>query len=178
MRLIRNQLRQSKQWVAAAREEMAASYSVLVPTIINWCKQNPDKEAAGFPLSNFFRSSSFSAPAAAPPSRPSSVFSVLGRASSSAELDALTVPVTPALFNICIISHFHCLSDVSHPRHVFAGRRNPMHHTVHHRRPEGGRGKGDDSEAEGTIVPQPADPPDIFKVSVVSVKPDHENLAP
>jgi hypothetical protein len=46
-----------------------------------------------------------------------------------------------------------------------------MHHTVHHQRPEGERGKGDDSEAEGTIVPQPADPPDVFKVSVASVKP-------
>ena len=53
-----------------------------------------------------------------------------------------------------------------------------MHHIVHHRRPEGGRGEGDDNGAEGTIVPQPADPPDVFKVSVVSVKPGHENLAP
>ena len=35
-----------------------------------------------------------------------------------------------------------------------------MHHIVHHRRPEGGRGEGDDNGAEGTIVPQPADPPE------------------
>ena len=35
-----------------------------------------------------------------------------------------------------------------------------MHHIVHHRRPEGGRGEGDDNGAEGTIVPEPADPPD------------------
>ena len=51
-----------------------------------------------------------------------------------------------------------------------------MHHIVHHRRTEGGRGEGDDNGAEGTIVPQPADPPNVFKVSVASVKPGHENL--
>ena len=53
-----------------------------------------------------------------------------------------------------------------------------MHHTVHYQRPEGGRGEGNDSEAEGTIVRQPSDPPDVFKVSVASVKPGHENLPP
>ena len=116
--------------VAAAREEMAASYSVLVPAIVSWTKQNPDKEAADFPLSNFFGSSLFSvalapahktAPTPAPAhSSPSSISGVLGGASSLAELDALTVPVTPVLFNICIISHFRCLSDVSRHRHVFA----------------------------------------------------------
>ena len=76
------------------------------------------------------------------------------------DVSALTVPVTPALFNKCIISCFCCLSDVSRRRHVFAGRRNPVHHIVNHRRPEGGRGEGDDHGAEGTIVPQPADPPE------------------
>ena len=153
--------------VAAAKQEIAASYGVLVPDIVSWSRQNPNKEAADFPLSNFFGSSSTSvapapapAPALAPAhSNPSSVSDVLSGASSLAELDALTVPVTPALFNKCVISRFHCLSDVSGRRHVFAGRRNPMHHIVHHQRPEGGRGEGDDSEAEGTIVPQPADPP-------------------
>jgi hypothetical protein len=156
---------------------MAASYSVLVLAIVSWTKQNPDIEAADFPLSNFFGSSSFSvapapahatapapapalAPAPAPAhSSPSSVSGVLGGASSLAELDALTVPVTPTLFNICIISRFRCLSDVSRRRHVFAGRRNPVHHTVHHQRPEGGRGTGNNTVAEGTLVPWPADAP-------------------
>ena len=173
--------------------------TVLVPAIFNWSRQNPEKNAADFPLADFLRSSSTSvapaptaalapAPAPAPPpapasppaptpapapapapasapapapahSSPSSVSDVLGGASSLAELDALTVSVTPALFNKCIISRFRCLSNVSHRRHVFAGRRNPVHHIVHHRRPEGGRGEGDDNEAEGTIVPRPTDPP-------------------
>ena len=53
-----------------------------------------------------------------------------------------------------------------------------MHHIIHHRRPEGGRGEGDDNGAEGTIVPQPTDPPNVFKVSVASVKPGHENVPP
>ena len=53
-----------------------------------------------------------------------------------------------------------------------------MHHIVRHQHPEGGRGEGDDNEAEGTMVPQPADPPNVFKVSVASVKPGHENLPP
>ena len=35
----------------------------------------------------------------------------------------------------------------------------PVHHIVHHQRPERARGEGDDNGAEGTIVPQPADPP-------------------
>ena len=101
-----------------------------------------------------------------------------GSASSLAELDALTVSVTPSPFNKCIISRFRCLSDVSHRRLFFAGRRNHVHHIVHHRRLEGGRGEGDDNEAEGTIVPQPADPPEHLQGSVASVKPGHENLPP
>ena len=148
-----------KAAVATAKREMAATCGVLVPAIVSWSRQNPNKDAADFPLADFFGSSSTSvtpapAPAPAPPpapapaptpaptpahSSPSSISDVLGGASSLAELDALMVPVTPALFNKCIISRFRFLSDVSRRRHVFAGRRNPMHHTVHHQRPEGGR---------------------------------------
>ena len=92
---------------------MVASYGVLIPAIINWSKQNPNKEVADFPLSIFFGSSSFSvapapahatapaptpapapAPASAPApahSSPSSVSGVLGKATSLDELDALTI---------------------------------------------------------------------------------------
>ena len=42
--------------------------------------------------------------------------------------------------------------------YVFAGRRNPMHHTLLDQRLEGGRGKGDDNGPLSTHVPQPADP--------------------
>jgi hypothetical protein len=110
-----------KAAVAAVKEEMAASYSAFLPAVIDWSKKNPHKEAADFPLSDFLGSSSFSvapapAPATAPApapapapahSSPSSISGVLGGASPLAEFDALTVPVTPALFNICIITYFH-----------------------------------------------------------------------
>ena len=102
--------------------------TTLVPAVFNWSRQNPEKNAADFPLADFLGSSSTSvapAPAAAPAPAPAPAPDVLGGASSLAELDALTVPVTPALFNKCIISRFRCLSDVSRRRHVFADRHNP-----------------------------------------------------
>ena len=158
--------------VTACRNDFATN---LVPAIINWMKEILDKTVHAFPLPSFIGSNSVNnnstapslAHATGPPlvvapahSNPSSVSGALGGPSSLAELDALTVSVTPAPFNKCIISRFRCLSDVSRRRLFFAGRRNPVHHIVHHRRPEGGRGEGDDNGAEGTIVPQPADPPE------------------
>ena len=100
-----------KAAVAAVKEQMAASYSAFLPTVIDWIKKNPHKEAADFPLSDFLGSSSFSiapapAPATAPApapapttapapapthSSPSFISGVLDGASSLAELDALTV---------------------------------------------------------------------------------------
>ena len=41
---------------------------------------------------------------------------------------------------------------------MFAGERNPVHHTLLDQRPEGGRGKGDDNGPLSTHVPQPVDP--------------------
>ena len=93
--------------VAAAKQVVADMSTVLVPAIFNWSRQNPEKNAADFPLADFFGSSSTSvtpAPAAAPTPAPSPAPGlepdVLGGASSLAELDALTVSVTPAPFNI------------------------------------------------------------------------------
>ena len=77
--------------------------SVLVPAVFNWTRQNPEKNAADFPLADFLGSSSTSvapAPATAPAPAPAPAPDVLGGASSLAELDALTVSVTPAPFNI------------------------------------------------------------------------------
>ena len=135
--------------VAVAKQAIVDMSGVLVPAVVSWSRQNPEKDAADFTLADFFGSSSTSvapapapapaptpAPAPAPTpahSSPSSVSDVLGGASSLAELDALTVSVTPALFNKSIMSRFHCLSDVSRHRHVFACRRNPVHHIVHHK---------------------------------------------
>ena len=40
---------------------------------------------------------------------------------------------------------------------MFAGERNPVHHTLFDQRPEGGCGKGGDNEPLATHVPQLAD---------------------
>jgi len=101
--------------VAAAKQAIADLSGVLVPAVVSWSRQNPKKNAADFPLADFFGSSLTSvapaptpapvpapapAPASAPApahSSPSSVSDMLGGALSLVELDALTVPVTPAL---------------------------------------------------------------------------------
>ena len=118
--------------VAAAKQAIADISTSLVTGVYTWTTQNLEKNAEDFPLADFLGSSSSSvvpAPAPAPAPAPD----VLGGASSLAELDALTVSVTPGPFNKCIISRFRCLSDVSRRRLFFAGRRNPVHHIVHHR---------------------------------------------
>ena len=111
----KNSAKTAATTVAAVKWEL----TVLVPAIFGWNKRNPEKDAADFPLADFFGSSSTSivpapsptpAPAPAPAhSSPSFVSDLLSGASSLADLDALTVPVTLALFNKCIISRFHCL---------------------------------------------------------------------
>ena len=91
--------------VAAAKQVIVDMYSVLVPAVVDWSRQNLEKNAADFPLADFFGSSSTSvapAPAAAPAPTPAPAPDVLGGASPLAELDALTVSVTPAPFNITV----------------------------------------------------------------------------
>ena len=71
----------------------------LVPAVFQLDQAKSRKNAEDFPIADFLGSSSTSvapAPAAAPAPAPD----VLGGASSLAELDALTVSVTPAPFNI------------------------------------------------------------------------------
>ena len=85
--------------VAAAKQVVVDMSTSLVPAVFNWRRQNPEKNAAAFPLVDFLWSSSTSiapAPAAAPAPAPAPARDVLGGASSLAELDALTVSVTPA----------------------------------------------------------------------------------
>ena len=89
--------------VAAAKQVVVDMSTSLVPAVFNWTRQNPEKNAADFPLADFLASSSTSvapAHAAAPAPAPAQAPDVLGGASSLAELDALTVSVTPAPFNI------------------------------------------------------------------------------
>ena len=73
--------------VAAAKQVVADLSTSLVTGVITWTRQNPEKNAEDFPLADFL-----GAPTPAP--------DVLGGASSLAELDALTVSITPAPFNI------------------------------------------------------------------------------
>ena len=89
--------------VTACRNDFATN---LVPVIINWTKENPDKTVHDFPLPSFIGSNSMNnntiapslahttgPPLAAAPthSSPSSVSGALGGPSSLAELDAVTV---------------------------------------------------------------------------------------
>src|SRR3954462_7064850 len=52
--------------LAAYRGEFAASVSSLIPAIIEWTKQNPDKTAADFPRTSFVGSNSVNIAPAAP----------------------------------------------------------------------------------------------------------------
>ena len=89
--------------VTACRNDFATN---LVPVIINWTKENPDKTVHDFPLPSFVRSNSMNnntiapslAHATGPPlaaapahSSPSSVSGAVGGPSCLAELDAVTV---------------------------------------------------------------------------------------
>jgi len=69
--------------VAAAKQVVVDMSTSLVPTVFNWTRQNPEKNAADFPLADFLGSSSTSvAPAPAPTPAPAP--DVLGGASSFA----------------------------------------------------------------------------------------------
>ena len=84
---------------AAAKQVLVDMSTSLVPAVFNWTRQNPEKNAADFPLADFLGSSSTSvapAPVAAPTPAPAAAPDVLGGASSLAKLDALTVSATPA----------------------------------------------------------------------------------
>ena len=114
--------------VTACRNDFATN---LVPVIINWTKENPDKTVHDFPLPSFVGSNSMKnntiapslAHATRPPlavapahSSPSSVSGALGGPSSLVELDAVTV--ITCRINIYIIFHFCCLSVVLRHRHM------------------------------------------------------------
>ena len=87
-------------WVGGIESEPSTS---LVTGVFTWTRQNPEKNAEDFPLADFLGSSLTSvAPAPAPALAPAPARApdVLGGASSLAELDALTIFVTPTPFNI------------------------------------------------------------------------------
>src|SRR3954466_8131508 len=101
--------------LAACRGEFATSVSSLIPAVIEWTKQNPNKTAADFPRTSFVERNSVNIAPAAPAlasghaplaahSSPSSVSGVLGGPSPLAELDALTVIMRHT--NISIIYPF------------------------------------------------------------------------
>ena len=100
--------------VSACRNDFATN---LIPAIIDWMKQNPDKTAQDFPMPSFVGSNlvniapsppataTAQGPAPAPAhSIPSSVSGMLGGPSSLADLDALTVITCRT--NKSIIFHF------------------------------------------------------------------------
>ena len=58
------------------------------------------------------------------------------------------------IYNIPFLLPFGCFMPQTY---VFAGERNPVHHTLLDQRPEGGCRKRGDNEALGSHVPQPAD---------------------
>ena len=93
--------------VAAAKQVVADLSTSLVTGIFTWARQNPERNAEGFPLADFLGAPAPApapvpapAPAPTPAPAPAPAPDVLGGASSLAELDALTVSVTPAPFNI------------------------------------------------------------------------------
>lgn len=85
----------------AAREEFGAQWSAALPALVKWMRENPDQE---FPVPSFVGSGSVNiaaTPAPAPAhSSPSSVYGILGGASTLAELNALTVITRRTLLNI------------------------------------------------------------------------------
>ena len=85
--------------VAAAKQVVADLSTSLVTGVFTWTRQNPEKNAEDFPLADFLGAPA-PAPAPAPAAAPTPAPDVLGGASSLAELDALTVSVTPPPFNI------------------------------------------------------------------------------
>ena len=85
--------------VSAAKHVVADLPTSLVMGVFTWTRQNAEKNAEDFPLANFLGAPA-PAPAPVPAPAPAPAPDVLGGASSLAELDALTVSVTPAPFNI------------------------------------------------------------------------------
>ena len=86
--------------IPAAKQAIADMSTSLVTGVFTWTRQNPKKDAADFPLVDFLAGSSSTSVAPAPAAAPTPAPDVLGSASSLAELDARTVSVTPAPFNI------------------------------------------------------------------------------
>ena len=82
------------------------------------------------------------------------------------------------IYNIYIIPFLFRFGCFTPQTYVFAGERNPVHHTLLDQRPEGGRGKGDDNgPSQRTFHNQPI-PAGHFRVSLTSVKSGHEDLPP
>ena len=113
-------------------------------------------------------------------SSPSSVSGALGGPSSLAELDAVTVITCRTniyiyIDNIPFLLPFGCFTPQTY---VFAGERNPVHHTLLDQRPEGGRGTWMImNPLQPTFHNQPI-PAGHFRVSLTSVKSGHEDLPP
>src|SRR3954469_6679312 len=174
--------------LAACRDEFAASVSSLIPVVIEWTKQNPDKTAADFPHTSFVGSNSVNIAPAGPAlasahaplashSSPSSVPGVLGGPSPLAELDALTVITRHT--NISIIYAFFVAFWMSDAVDMFSqAERTPctLLYMINGQTVDVGK---------ATII-NPTDrtihtmqmPNTTLKVSVASVKPGHEDLAP
>ena len=127
--------------VTSCRNDFATN---LVPVIINWAKENPDKTVHDFSMPSFVRSNSMNnnntAPslahatgpplAVAPAHRcPSSVSGVLGGPSSLVELDAVTVITCRTNIYIYIyiyrIFHFCCLLEVLRHRQCVCRAKKP-----------------------------------------------------
>jgi hypothetical protein len=116
--------------LAAYRHDFAAAFSAALPAVIKWTQENLTATADQFPLPSIVGSNSVNitaapalvtSPAPAPTlaptpatiahSSPDSVSGRLGRASTLAELDALTVITRRTLINILNLL-FLCLSDL------------------------------------------------------------------
>ena len=134
------------------------SHMDLVPAIINWTKENPDKTVHDFPLPSFVGSNSVNnntiapslAHATGPPlaaapthSSSSSVSGALGGPSSLAELDAVTLITCHTNiyleYSIFVAFMMFCAVDMCLQADEI--------------KPEGGHGKGGDNKALATHVP-------------------------
>jgi hypothetical protein len=106
-----------REAVAACRNDMAAAFTSLIPSVVSWLQQNPNAAPTDFPMPSFTGSNSMNtaptpvpdmatapaptpAPAPAPShSSPSSVSGLNAGPSTLAELDALTVNTLHTLIN-------------------------------------------------------------------------------
>jgi hypothetical protein len=106
-----------REAVAACRNDMAAAFTSLIPSVVSWLKQNPNAAPTDFAMPSFTGSNSMNtaptpvpdmatapAPTPAPAPAPShssrsSVSGLNAGPSTLAELDALTVNTLHTLIN-------------------------------------------------------------------------------